>query len=744
MSTKKSTIIIAQEAGRQSSEFQNALRSVLAEASVEIVHCGSVREAIELCGKMSPVSVWMDCHLPDFSYDDISKHFQQHKAIAGHKPIDWFLLAGEHAELDRFNLTDSIQAIANLQNKEGWDEKALKEKLLSSVHVLRVTDHPYNQFSYSWSGKAALGEKEANDRIFGEERFRRLVHNSHDLICVIEEDGFIKYVSESSERILGYVSSQVSGLTIQEFFPDFSVKQIQDFFRKAAGLGTIRNLDARSATGSKVSLELVCSDMRTDPVIRGYVINARDVTKKRETEEKIKFQARLLSNIREAVVGIDADQKVVYLNPAAEKLYKTTLLTAQGRPVTKLFNWEFENSEEQTLYSEFLKENGMWMGEAVQVTSTGRRIHAEISITNHSGQELPGSIIVVRDIKDRKVVENVLHESETRFKSLVEVTSDLVWQVDGSANLTFISPKVADLLGYTQSELIGKPFEILFLHSDNVTEANSFDSFRKVLSSREPFNYLHFTFTDKSGCEKIFELSGLPIFKAGQQFQGYQGVVRDITQRVHADKALRGSLAEKEILIKEIHHRVKNNMQIVSSLLFLQSQFIDDPKMLAKLQESQDRIKSMALVHEKLYQSTDLNRIDFRDYMESLTRHIANSYRNVNVEVLIDMEQSDHLMQIDTAIPCGLILNELVSNAYKHAFTSNGGRGSLRVSFSVEDRMARLVVADDGVGISSTDISTFENTSLGMQLVIALAKQLRGKVNVWNAKGTTFELTFAV
>lgn len=736
MSTKRSTLIIVQDPGRQYEDFQDALTQVKAESSIEIVRYSSLKDAITAVQSSFAVSVWVDRQVKGFDFGLLQQHFHRYSEVPNIKKPSWYLLHGETDEIAAYSLAGSVKVIAHP------GIAAFKEAILSDVEVLKKP-LPAGQFSYSWSGKAALGEKEANNRIFGEERFRRLVHNNHDLICVIEEDGFIKYVSDSSERILGYNSESLSGRTLQEIFPEFGNKRLHDFFRKTAGSGAITNLETRSATGSKVSLELVCSDMRTDPVIRGFVINARDVTRKREAEEKIKFQARVLSNIREAVIGIDNKNQIVYINPAAEKLYKASHATTKGKPLGYLFSWEFSSPEEQASFSDFLKEHGVWMGEAIQITSTGRRIHAEISITNHANQEQPGSVIVVRDIKDRKVVENVLHESESRFRSLVEVTSDLVWQVDPFNNLTFISPKVADLLGYTQIELLGKPFEMLFWHSDMPSDDSGYTSFQRILQSEEPFNFLNFTFTDKEGHEKIFELSGLPIFKAGQVFHGYQGVVRDVTQRVHAENSIRESLAEKEILIKEIHHRVKNNMQIVSSLLFLQSQFIKDPEMLAKLQESQDRIKSMALVHEKLYQSTDLNRINFRDYIESLTRHIANSYRNVNVDLRLEMDDPHMLMTIDTAIPCGLILNELVSNAFKHAF-GPGGRGVLNIGFAYFGKEAKLIVSDNGVGIPSTDLSTYENSSLGVQLVLALAKQLRGRIEVHNSNGSEFELTFPI
>jgi two-component sensor histidine kinase len=217
-------------------------------------------------------------------------------------------------------------------------------------------------------------------------------------------------------------------------------------------------------------------------------------------------------------------------------------------------------------------------------------------------------------------------------------------------------------------------------------------------------------------------------------------VTRDITERVDADGRIRASLKEKEVLLKEIHHRVKNNLQVISSLLNLQSAQEQNPAILAALKESQGRVRSMALVHEELYRSTDLADIPMDSYIRKLTANLFFAYQSTTTKVTLDIQARDVYLPIDTAVPCGLIINELVSNSLKHAFTKRS-KGMVTVRFHHEGQIYHLVVSDDGVGLPrGLDIEKTE--SLGLQLVSTLTKQLRGTIGVACNKGTTFSLSF--
>jgi two-component sensor histidine kinase len=225
---------------------------------------------------------------------------------------------------------------------------------------------------------------------------------------------------------------------------------------------------------------------------------------------------------------------------------------------------------------------------------------------------------------------------------------------------------------------------------------------------------------------------------------------RELFERQMAEKELLGSqqqlrqsLAEKEALLKEIHHRVKNNLQIVSSLLYLQEGAMQEPKGVELLRESQNRVKSMALIHEQLYGTDDLAKIDFGSYVHSLAANLFDAYAIDPASLRLAIHADDISLEVDMAVPCGLIINELVSNAIKHAFPS-GTIGTIEIMIRVKGTgQMEIVVADDGVGLASkTDPS--ESPTLGLRLINTLTAQLDGQLNVDTGKGTRFSIIFNI
>lgn len=216
-------------------------------------------------------------------------------------------------------------------------------------------------------------------------------------------------------------------------------------------------------------------------------------------------------------------------------------------------------------------------------------------------------------------------------------------------------------------------------------------------------------------------------------------------QRKKIEEQLKNSLHEKDILLKEIHHRVKNNMQIISSLLNLQASTIDEEGLREKIQESIGRIKSMAMIHELLYSTKSFSTIPVKDYFHSLVNYMKVTYPlNKKVKILLDLKLKDDSLDIDRAIPCGLILNEMLSNSMKYAFVGRE-KGTIRITFSEKKKSGKtkylLQVEDDGIGIQK-DIDYMKVESLGLQLVHSLVSQLEGTISLDTSKGTKFTITF--
>jgi PAS domain S-box-containing protein len=246
-----------------------------------------------------------------------------------------------------------------------------------------------------------------------------------------------------------------------------------------------------------------------------------------------------------------------------------------------------------------------------------------------------------------------------------------------------------------------------------------------------------------SGGEMHLELTTSALRNAGGEIVGGVKIVKDITEIKRVEERLRKSLAEKEILLREVHHRVKNNLQIIASLLRLQSAHVKDEAARTVFQESQDRVRSMAIIHEEIYRSNDLSRVNMRAYLGNIARSLYRSYGMKPSGVAVTAEDVEDVgLDMDTAIPCGLIVNELVSNALKHAFPG-GRQGKVTMGLrQMEEDSFELVVRDDGVGMPP-DLDIRKTDTMGLRLVTSLAEhQLQGLVDVERGKGTAFRIQF--
>jgi len=212
-------------------------------------------------------------------------------------------------------------------------------------------------------------------------------------------------------------------------------------------------------------------------------------------------------------------------------------------------------------------------------------------------------------------------------------------------------------------------------------------------------------------------------------------------KRQEAEEYLKKSLAEKDVLLREVHHRVKNNMQIISSILSMQSRNIDEPRLKEVLQESQNRIHSMALIHENLYNHKSLANIMFSSYVKSLTGNIARTYASQQANIQFDYQIDDAYLPMDIAIPCGLIINELISNSFKYAF-ANKSKGTISIHFNnIIDDEFELTVSDNGIGIPS-NINITKTKSLGMKILHKLVQQIEGELQSDFSNGTKFTIKF--
>lgn len=433
----------------------------------------------------------------------------------------------------------------------------------------------------------------------------------------------------------------------------------------------------------------------------------------------------LFKSMINGVMVFDLEDKLIEINSAVgviglgqECIGKTANCVLKNLPELKEFYFDSEDESEIFIKEPF----NLWL--FVQKTPIF-----------DDDELLQGHLLVIQNINRRKTVEKALNYSEERYKTLTDVSPDAIAVVIGE-RIVFANKASCKLLEAKNSrQIIGKNI-LDFVHQDSLEIAKK--RFHDVYFERNPQDFVEEKIIALDGTVKDIEVGDVPIIYDNQP--AVQLVVRDITERKKLENKLKNSLEEKDIMMKEIHHRVKNNLMVIQSLLHLQSRYIKDEDALNIFKESQNRAKSMALIHQRLYQSDDLKRIDFGDYARNLATDLfhTNATRPELIKLNIDVENL--MVDVNTAIPLGLILNELLTNCLKHAFP-DGKKGIITVKFYKKELKFYLSVSDDGIGIPE-DLDYTKSESLGLRLVNSLSEQIDAEVNVDRSKGTKFEIIF--
>jgi len=357
---------------------------------------------------------------------------------------------------------------------------------------------------------------------------------------------------------------------------------------------------------------------------------------------------------------------------------------------------------------------------------------------------------IADDVTARKLAENALVESEAKLNAILDSAIAVILRLQVFANLDwefeFISSGAEILYGYTPQELMNDKNLWISRVLPEDLENVIVPSYENIFAERTA--QLEYRLRHKDGSLRWFSMTMFSQRDETTDSWVVTSVETDISDRKLAQEQLEASLREKEVLLKEVHHRVKNNLQVVSSLLDLQSQCIQEPQVLEVFKNSQSRVRSMALIHEKLYQSKSLSKVNLSDYIESLAMHLIQIYAVAPDRISLQLNLEAILLNLDTAVPCGLILNELVSNALKHGFPGNTG-GTIWINLCYlrppvpceESNTFELVVGNDGVKLPELpDLSRAK--SLGFQLVSVLIQQLEGQIEVSQSQGTEFKLRF--
>ncbi len=435
-----------------------------------------------------------------------------------------------------------------------------------------------------------------------------------------------------------------------------------------------------------------------------------------------------LSETSPDAIAILSHNSVVYLNPAAKHLFEVTCpdhflkQPIQDFLDTERTNWFFDflSNKEQ--------EKSPRAGEGFFKTKSGKQIYGELITVpiTHAGEE--AILLLIRDKTSQRMQELALIESERRFREMADLLHEPLFEADIHGKLTFCNRGVFAFLTHSASD------------SSTITMASELVSSEEQLRFATVLNQVRnnlqpvvgdFIAAGDGTNPRIIHLSLAPIIR-DEVFSGYRGILIDITETKRYQEKLRQMIEEKDVLFRELHHRVKNNMQIISSMLQLQEEYITDEVILSALRDCEQRINSMALVHETLYRTESLAGIPFGQYLEELAHAVTEGFATVR-DIRTDIDVGSTRLSLDTAVTIGLIINELMVNSMKYAFVDRPS-GLITIRLSCDDTHCTMRYADDGVGLpAGFDLEKI--SSLGMRLVRILARQIRGTLQIESNPG---------
>jgi PAS domain S-box-containing protein len=588
-----------------------------------------------------------------------------------------------------------------------------------------------------------------------EERFRQLAENIESVFWTIDfkQDKLI-YISPAYEKIWG--RNRADLYAFRQSFTDFVHPEDSDEVRAAFSRLSVCEND--NENDNEIEYRIVRPDGeirwirdRAFPIknstgeIYRIVGIAEDISERKRVQKELQDAKKMYQQILDAITDFilvkGPQSRIVWANKAFRDYYQMENSELIGIVANKF--------EEPDYIQQYILDDARVFnsGEVRQVLeepikSGDGEVHYFDTIKSpifDTEGEVVMTVGVSRNTTERKQAEKALRESEERFRQLAENIQDSFWLVSVDfRDVLYLSPAYEQIWGRTREEFYANNCNFIdWVYPED--KHFLLDTVPRILqgeSTSTEYRILWPDGTIRWLCDRAF-----PIYDELGKVYRIAGICEDISDRKLAEAHLQAALREKEVLVKEIHHRVKNNMQVISSLLQLQAQYIEDEAMLSLFEESQTRIYSMALIHEQLYQSDSLARIDIQSYLENLVANLFQSFGCSNNSIEISLNVDPIFLNIETAIPCGLIINELVSNSLKYAFPLNM-KGEIKLDFcQILDQQFHLSIQDNGSGFPKNfDVENTE--TLGVRLVKMLAEQLDAKISIDSHPGTCYHLVF--
>ncbi|PBQ32120.1 hypothetical protein CNR22_10165 [Sphingobacteriaceae bacterium] len=597
---------------------------------------------------------------------------------------------------------------------------------------------------------------------------------------VIHDHGVCLYVNNALMDLMKVKSkNQILGKFMLDFFKQSDRKRgmerMQEIYTRKKGLDKFFNYTIKDAEKNEIEVEiksvqikfnnkdcvlslvnnLTEQQQRENEKVKAQITEStnkqlqKEIKERKDAEKNLTDKTAHLSAIFESsthlIWSVNSDFKVTSFN----RNFFSTVKLQQGitiKPGYKIDEHLIKNRDQYiqfwyTKYAEAFK--GKKLEFEKDDINNGRKVYRKVFINpifNELNQVKEISCIA-SDITDSKIYEQKLLNQTGKLSAIFDSSHHYIWTIDHDGKLTSFNKNYYDLITSIYNT---KPFLGIVLNRGvlaNDKEYTELLQFHYDKSFRGLATNFEIETRDKDNKNIYLEVFFNPIYE-NERVVEVSGIAHNITEKKHVQQRMEFSLKEKEVLLREVHHRVKNNMQVISSILNLQSSYVSDEYALTLLKESQNRIKTMAYIHESLYQNKSFSSVDFSDYVYTLVNNIVQSYSASSEKIKLELNIEKVSLSLDSSIPAGLIINELITNAIKHAFPGEK-QGIITFNLRCENNFVFLELKDNGVGFAPG--IDFENShSLGLQLVNTLIEQIEGKLKFKSKKdmGTEVLVTF--
>ena len=590
---------------------------------------------------------------------------------------------------------------------------------------------------------------------------RTSIDAAAEMFAQFTPDGKVRYVNDATCRMLGYSRNELLQMTALDFSPGFTWEQYSEHWREIREKKSLSlEVTHRRKDGSEYPAEVLVNHVlfSGQEYIFAY---GRNITERKQAEETFRQRAEEIERLLEAVpaaVWVARDPQCLNIigNRKANEFYEAQPgenVSATTLPETRRFftpDGRELTAEQLPMQKAAAGNQDLLDSELQVVLPSGRRIimlGSAVPLRDQLGNAR-GCIGAFMDITDRKKTEEALRESEGQFRVLIQNLQSAVALVNERGEFTIVNQAFLRIFELNEDSSIKNVNDRdwsqwrVFDEHGTLLDIDNHPVRKAAMTCRPVRDQLIAVKAPTNPKMKWLLVSAEPVLDSHGQIYRLICTYHNITNQKHAEETIKTSLAEKEVLLKEIHHRVKNNLQVISSLISLQADALTDARILEELDDVRDRVRSMALVHEKLYQTSDLSKLNFAEYATSLAQAIWRSHSALARNVRLNLAVEPVSLSIETVIPCGLILNELLGNALKHAFPDNsGGEVEVGVKIDPATKVVCLRVRDNGVGLPA-GLDWSQLKSLGLRLVKILASQVLGTVETTTDPGTEIKIIF--